>query len=160
MNPPSTTPNSIGVRKRKGRVWNSVRFGRLKWSMFDSPSKVQVVNIDNEDKAHWNPLFSANDSTGELEVIHPLGNEPAPRMLVVLDAIENWETWADAEAEDEIPAPLVIENTHNDPVTVAQAVTRIHEYAVELRELLSWGTLRRSQQGCPVVLCCVHTTSV
>lgn len=114
-------------------------FRRLKWSILDDPSNVQVVDLDDEtNEPKWTPLFGA---AGTGQPNHPLVDQvatepPCSRMLVILDEIEAWDFWQDAEAMDDRPAPLIIENTGGEPVTIGQIVTQTHTYAVGLKDVI------------------------
>ena len=56
-------------------------------------------------------------------------------MLIVFNLVQNWDYWRDADAMDERPAPLVIENSGEQPITFAQFIYKLHRYALGLREI-------------------------
>ncbi|KAI5919334.1 hypothetical protein F4810DRAFT_506082 [Camillea tinctor] len=135
----SLQPTTWARRTREGRqrIFAVTKFARLKWSVFEPLSTVQVLDLDDHDEPRWTPLFDTRD--GEERPVHPLGNElatntPLSRMRVVLRAVESWEFWQDAETEP--PAPLLIENQNNEPITIAQFITHFHSYALGLRDAL------------------------
>jgi hypothetical protein len=106
---------------------------RLKWSLLDPPSVIEVLDLNETGSPQWSHLL--------IDPKHAFANEAITkpqrsRMLVVIDIVESWEYWQDADAWDERPAPLVIENTDGQPITVEQFVTEVYAYATELRDLM------------------------
>lgn len=106
----------------------SMVFGRLKWSVLDSPSKVEIFFLDAEDNPQWAPLFT-DPIVGEAAT-----NPPQSRLQIMLEPLGTWEHWRQAEKEP--PKQLFIENTDGQPISVGQFIQAVHDYAVPLRRLL------------------------
>jgi hypothetical protein len=106
---------------------------RLKWSLLDPPSKIEIIDLNEAGEPYWRPLLE--DPKHVLAGVAAT-EPPRSRMLVVLDMVDSWEYWQDACAYDDRPAPLLIENVDGQPISVEQFVTEIHKYTVSLRDLL------------------------
>ncbi|CAG5137437.1 uncharacterized protein ALTATR162_LOCUS107 [Alternaria atra] len=106
---------------------------RLRWSVLDPATTAQIVELDNTGTPQWRPLLGApNHALAEEPVTQP----PRSRMLIAFDVVYGADYWLDADALDERPAPLVIENAGGQPITFAQFVSELHRYALELRETI------------------------
>jgi hypothetical protein len=102
---------------------------RLIWSLLQAPSTVQVLDMDENNDPHWFPLLTEPHHPVAVE---PITEPPRSRMLVVLDLVEYADYFQDSG--DEPPAPLVIENLDGQPISVAQFITKVHEYTLRLRD--------------------------
>ncbi|KAK8008188.1 hypothetical protein PG991_010739 [Apiospora marii] len=96
-------------------LFAELRFMRLKWSLFRPVSEIQPDH----------PLASQSAT-----------DPPRHRMIVVLDSVESWEYWHDAEAMDDRPLPLVIDNKNGEMVTIGQFVTQVHAYASSIKTVV------------------------
>lgn len=74
-------------------------------------------------------------------------------MVIILDLVYGADYWHDADAQDEKPAPLVIENAGGQPITLAQSVDRLHDYTVELRDII-FEIEGRGNLANPRLYCC------
>jgi hypothetical protein len=132
--PRGDQPPSTVIRKEEDQdVFLYDITDRLKWSLLDPPSSIEVLDLNEKGSPRWSHLLKDPKHTLAEEAIT---NPPRSRMLVVLDMVAYWEFWQDANAWDECPAPLVIENTDGRPITVEQFVTKVGAYANELRNLM------------------------
>ncbi|CAO2658351.1 Nn.00g060740.m01.CDS01 [Neocucurbitaria sp. VM-36] len=105
----------------------------LKWSILDSPTTAQIMELNSSGEPQWRPLFGEPDHPlAKLPITEP----PRSRMLIVLVMVHYWEFWQDACAEDDRPAPLLIENPDGQPITLAQFIKELHNYSVGLRDLI------------------------
>ena len=103
-------------------------FKRLKWSVLDPPSEVEIFFLDLEDQSQWAPLFT--DPIADEAATNP----PRSQLQIRLQPLDSWEHWRQAEKEP--PKPLLIENTDGQPISVKQFIQAVHSYAVPLRKLL------------------------
>lgn len=114
-----------------------LKFLCLKWSLLRPVSKFHVLNIER-DTPVWTQLLGTGDQPD-----HPLASQSAtdpPRhhMTVVLDPMESWEYWFDAEAMENRPRPFVIDNEKGEMITFGQFVTQIHAYAIYMHDTFNW----------------------
>jgi hypothetical protein len=104
---------------------------RLKWSVLDAPSTVQVLDMDENNEPQYIPLFG---SPPHALAALPITSPARSCMLVFNALVECSEYWQDSG--DPAPAPLVIENLDGRPISVAQFITELHDYTLRLRDLM------------------------
>jgi hypothetical protein len=97
-------------------------------SAFDSRGR----RLQRSRRAMLEPLLSPK---------HPLADEavtkiPRSRMRIVLNMIEYWECWFDMDMMDDIPPPLLIENSDGRAITVEQFIVEVSKYAESLRDTI------------------------
>ncbi|CAO2657865.1 Nn.00g071250.m01.CDS01 [Neocucurbitaria sp. VM-36] len=85
-------------------------FDRLKWSVLDSPSKVEIFFLDSEDKPQWT-LLSTDPIADEAAT-----NPPQSCLQIRMEPLGSWEHWQQTEKEP--PKPLLIINTDGQPISV------------------------------------------
>ncbi|KAH8725399.1 hypothetical protein GQ44DRAFT_726852 [Phaeosphaeriaceae sp. PMI808] len=123
-------PGTILTGDQQGTVLED-KLDRIKWSMLDSPSTAQVIELDADHQPHLRPLFG--------EPLHALAQEPItypprPRMLVDIGIITGWWAWQDEYVER--PELLVIENTDRQPITLSQFIIAVYDHVAKVRDLL------------------------
>lgn len=106
---------------------------RLRWSVLDPPTTALVLDLDNTGTPQWQPLLGAPHHALAKE---PVTQPPRSRMVIAFDLVYGADYWHDADARDEKPASLVIENAGGQPIALAQFVDELHNYATELREII------------------------
>ncbi|KAK7962895.1 uncharacterized protein PG986_003720 [Apiospora aurea] len=111
------------------------RFMRLKWSLLRPVSEIQVLTIA-EDAPVWTRLFGTQDQPSHPLALQSATEPPRYRMTVIMDDVERWEYWQDAEAMDDRPPPLVIENKNGDMISIGQFVSEIHAYASSIKTVI------------------------
>jgi hypothetical protein len=104
-------------------------FNRLKWSVLDPPSDVQVFGRDDQGALQWRPLSDA--SLGGTAV-----NPPQSRLVVSIEPLHSWWHWHDSGTQHLRPTQLLIENADGQPISVRQFIQAVHCYAFPLRKLL------------------------
>ncbi|EUC39891.1 hypothetical protein COCMIDRAFT_110253, partial [Bipolaris oryzae ATCC 44560] len=106
---------------------------RFRWSVLDPPTTAQIVELDDTGSPQWRPLLGPpNHALAEEPVTQP----PRCRMLIAFDVVYSADYWLDADALNEQPAPLVIENVGGQPITFEKFINELHLYAPELRETI------------------------
>lgn len=95
-----------------GTIANRV-FHRLKWSVLDSPSKVEVFVLDPEDNPQWTTYLT--DRVADEAATAP----PQPRLQIKMQPLCSWERWRQAEKES--LKPLLIAKPEW-PASLSQAV--------------------------------------
>ncbi|KAF2274046.1 uncharacterized protein EI97DRAFT_382249 [Westerdykella ornata] len=104
-------------------------FKRLKWSVLDPPSDVQVFGRDDEGR----PLSDeSNKSLLDASAMNP----PLSRLEVSIEPLHSWWHWHDSGTDPLRPAQLFIENADGEPISVGQFIRAVHAYALPLRKLL------------------------
>ncbi|KAH8723452.1 hypothetical protein GQ44DRAFT_570101, partial [Phaeosphaeriaceae sp. PMI808] len=99
------------------------RLKRVRWSLLQSPSTAQIVELNDMGEPEWRPLFGEpNQALAE----EPLTYPPQARMLVLIDLVNSCDYWQDACAQDDRPAPLIIQNSNGQPITLAQFIKELH----------------------------------
>lgn len=124
--PPPVAPTSSGPEP------NDI-FNRLKWSVLDSPSDVQVFGPDDEGVLQWRPL-TEESSKSQLDetAMYP----PKSRLEITIEPLQSWWHWHDSDTKHLRPAQLLIENADGQPISVRQFIQAVHAYALPLRKLL------------------------
>ena len=108
-------------------------FSRLKWSVLDPPSDIQVFGPDDKGDLQWRPLFhETNESLLDGAAIVP----PTSCLGIVIEPLHYWWPWHDSDTEHLRPAQLLLENPDGQPVSVRQFIEAVHNYTLPLRELL------------------------
>ncbi|KAI1379063.1 hypothetical protein F4677DRAFT_465307 [Hypoxylon crocopeplum] len=132
------TPHSgdLNVQDQQHSLFADRLFLRLKWPLFQPLSNTKVLDFDEAGEPHWTPLFGAAPGQHHAIVSEPVTDPPRTRMTVVLDPVDTWEYWQDADIFDQRPAPLTLENKDGGAVTLGQFVTEVHAYIAALRDLL------------------------
>jgi len=105
-------------------------YDRLKWPLLDIPGTAEIVDLDSNGEAQWRPLLG--HTFAETSMTSP----PRSRMLVVLSLVHDGEFWQDAEAMDNRPPPLLMENIDGRPISLAQVITKLHDCTIRLRDLI------------------------
>ncbi|KAI2637852.1 hypothetical protein GGS26DRAFT_588221 [Hypomontagnella submonticulosa] len=111
-------------------------FLRLKWPLFQPLTDIRVLDIDAAGEPHWTPLFSRAPGLQHTIALEPVTDPLRTRIAVVLDPVDTWEYWEDADASDKKPAPLILEGREGGTITLGQFVTEVHTYIAGLRGLL------------------------
>lgn len=136
--PPYDPPTPAPPRPEKSEV-----FGRLEWSILDSPSAVQVLGQDSKGALQWGPL---SDKANKALLEGAATNPPVSQMKISLEPFKSWEWWDNWDIEE--PPPLLVKNADQRPVSVGQAIQAVHDYVVPLRQrLLECMHLNDSQKG-------------
>ncbi|PVI03006.1 hypothetical protein DM02DRAFT_640880 [Periconia macrospinosa] len=126
-------PFSPGEARPSSRPEPNEIFNRLKWSVLDPPSDVQVFGRDNEGVLQWQPLSDeSNKSLLDASAIDP----PQSRLEVSIEPLHNWWHWHDSGTKHLRPPQLFIENADGQPISVRQFIQAVHGYALPLRNLL------------------------
>ena len=108
-------------------------FNRLKWSILDAPSDVQVFARDEDGAFQCQPFsVESNKSLFNSAATDP----PQSRLEVTIEPLHSWWHWHDSETKHLRPAPLIIENADGHVISVGQFVQAVHQYALPLRQLL------------------------
>jgi hypothetical protein len=124
--PPPAAPASSGPEP------NDI-FNRLKWSVLDSPSDVQVFGPDDEGVLQWRPL---TEESSKSQLDETAMDPPQSRLEVTIEPLQSWWNWVDSNTTHLRPAQLLIENADGQPISIRQFIQAVHSYALSLRELL------------------------
>jgi hypothetical protein len=122
-------------------------FNRLKWSILDPPSDVQVFGRDDEGVLQWRPLSDeSNKSLFDVAAMIP----PQSRLEISIEPLHSWWHWHDSGTQHLRAAHLLIENADGQPISVRQFIQAVHDYALPLRKLLLRCTdiIDQSNQDC------------
>ncbi|KAI1392049.1 uncharacterized protein F4822DRAFT_114455 [Hypoxylon trugodes] len=132
----TTNPETSNSLDQQVSLFADRLFLRLKWQFFQPLSNIQVLDFDDAEEPHWTPLFG--NAPGQQHVIasEPVTDPHRARLAVVLDPVESWEYWQDAELQNEKPVPLILEGRDGGVITLGQFVTEVHTYVAGLRDLL------------------------
>jgi hypothetical protein len=123
--PPEAQPSS-------GPEPNEI-FNRLKWSVLESLSDVQVFGQDDEGVLHWRPLL---DESNKALLDGAAMDPPQSRLEVSIEPLHSWWHWNDSGTQHLRPAQLLIENSDGQSISVRQFIQAVHGYALPLRKLL------------------------
>lgn len=126
------TPSDAVAAEDEGLFVDEIT-DRLKWQMLDPPDTAEILDLDGNGGPQWRPLLATpNHPFARKSVTEP----PRSRILLALEIVHYWEYWHDALAEEDRPAPLLIENADGRPVSVGRLITKLHDYVKELRDLI------------------------
>lgn len=106
-------------------------FDRLKWSILDPLSDVQILGANAQGEANLQPFFEGPEYALAEE---PATEPPNARLHIVIEPLHSWHQWRDCKHLK--PAPRLIENTDGQPVSVRQFMQAVHHYAAPMREVL------------------------
>jgi hypothetical protein len=121
--------SSQHVQRSLGTQPNAV-FQRLRWSVLDPPSEVEVFGPNDKGVLLWQPLFER--PFADEAVMDP----PYCRLEVSIEPLRSWWHWYDAGIEHLRPPKRLIENADGQHISVRQFIEAVHDYAVPLRKLL------------------------
>jgi hypothetical protein len=124
--PPLAAPASSGPEP------NDI-FKRLKWSVLDPPSEVQVFIPDDEGVLQWRPL---TEESSKSQLDGTAMDPPKSRLEITIEPLQSWWHWHDSDTKHLRPAQLLIENADGQPISVRQFIQAVHGYALPLRKLL------------------------
>ncbi|KAI0580509.1 hypothetical protein A1F96_05190 [Pyrenophora tritici-repentis] len=77
--PPSEPP-----QYPSGTKMNRI-FDRLRWSVLDSPSEIEIFSLDAEDKSNWTPISSST------VLDEAATNPPLSHLRICIEPLYNWE---------------------------------------------------------------------
>jgi hypothetical protein len=124
--PPPEAPSSSGPEP------NEI-FNKLKWSVLDPPSDVQVFGRDNREVLKWHPFSDEfNKSLFDGAAMDP----PQSSLDVSIEPLHSWWHWHDSETHHLRPVQLLVANPSGEPISVRQFIQAVHCYALPLRKLL------------------------
>jgi hypothetical protein len=108
-------------------------FNRVKWSILDPPSDVQIFGWKDEGVLQWRPLSDeSNKSLLDGAAMDP----PQSRLEVSIEPLHSWWHWHNSETKHLRPSQLLIKNADGQPISVRQFIQAVHRYALPLRKLL------------------------
>lgn len=120
------------VQQPAGPIPHEV-FWRMRWSVLDAPSEVQICEPNDQGTVKWRPLF---DDSNAAIFDGPAVDPPESRLDIVIEPLQSWWHWHDAEIDHLRPEKAVIENLDGRHISVKQFIRAVHDYAVPLRKLL------------------------
>ncbi|KAK8123063.1 hypothetical protein PG984_011733 [Apiospora sp. TS-2023a] len=108
----------------------------LEWSLLRPVSEIQVMTIEDDAPVWAASLFGTDRQADNPLASQSAADPPHHHLVVTLDSVETWEYWQDAEAMEDRPLPLVIDNEHGEMITIGQFVTGIHAYAISIKTVV------------------------
>lgn len=111
--------------------------GSLEWSVLDPVETIRV----REAQAGSNDLtytpFLRRQQEWHLVAANPVTNPPVTTMKIVVDAVDAWDYWHDAEDMASCPQPFVL-NKEGDQsfITVLDFVRAVYSYCSSISETI------------------------
>lgn len=107
------------------KIWRGLR-----WPLFGPISDIKVMKDAGDSDSPLEPLFGNPD-------VHPLASQiatdpPRSRMLLSSWIVDMYE----ADTEDPIPEPLVVEKPDGLPITVGDIVMALHPYLTKMEGVI------------------------
>ncbi|KAH3912212.1 hypothetical protein HBH56_123130 [Parastagonospora nodorum] len=98
-------------------------FNRLKWSILDPPSDVQIFGLDNQGFLEWQLL---SDPSNNLLFDVAATDPPQSRLHVSIELLNSWWHWHDSSTQHLRPAQLLFENAEGQYISVRQFIEAVH----------------------------------
>jgi hypothetical protein len=109
----------------------SEEFLRLRWSVFEDISQIQVADNLDSLTPNLSPFL------GHLIASEPATQDPLHSIALVIETIEEQETWSWEECKDIItPKPLLVRRADGGVVTIADVVEQFSRYCITNKDLI------------------------
>jgi hypothetical protein len=112
------------------RTAMSEEFNRLRWSVFEDITKIQVANDPDGITPHLLPFLG-----------HPIASEAASQdplyeITFCIDALEEWEAPEYEENDIVIPEPLVVRRADGGIVTISDVIEQLSRYIITHKDII------------------------
>jgi hypothetical protein len=109
----------------------------LKWSVFDPVETIQVREAQTGPEGLTHSPFFQGQQEWHPVAGRPVTNPPVTSMKIVVDAVDAWDYWHDADDMASCPQPfLVRKEGHQSFITVLDFVRAIHNYCSSISEIM------------------------